>query len=88
MAPDRHGNEEADVGVGAVVVLAAAGVLAFTRGGLWSPQGAVAQAPGGGPRSVPVEIAKAEKKAVPLRVEALGTVTPITASASRRGSKP
>ena len=44
---------------------------------LWFPQGAVAQAPGGGPRAVPVEIAKAEKKSVPLRVEALGTVTPI-----------
>jgi multidrug efflux system membrane fusion protein len=63
--------------LGAVVVLAAAGALAFTRGVPWFPQGAVAQAPGGGPRPVAVEIARAEKKAMPLQVEALGTVTPI-----------
>ncbi len=62
--------------LGALFVLAAAGALAFTRG-LWFPQGAVAQAPGGGPRAVPVEIARAEKKSMPLQVEALGTVTPI-----------
>ncbi len=63
--------------LGAVVAIAAAGVVAFTHGGLWKPQGAIAQAPAGGPRPVPVEVAKAEKKSVPLRVEALGTVTPI-----------
>ena len=62
--------------LGALFVLAAAGALAFTRG-LWFPQGAVAQAPGGGPRAVPVEIARAEKKTMTLQVEALGTVTPI-----------
>jgi membrane fusion protein, multidrug efflux system len=60
-----------------IMGLAAAGFFAFTRGGVWSPQGAVAQAPGGGPRPVPVEVARAEKKLVPLEVEALGTVTPI-----------
>jgi membrane fusion protein, multidrug efflux system len=59
-----------------VVVLAAAGIFAVTRGGWWSG-GAVAQAPAGGQRGVSVEVAKAVKKAVPLRVEALGTVTPI-----------
>jgi membrane fusion protein, multidrug efflux system len=63
--------------LGAVVVLATAGVAAFTHGGLWKPQGAVAQAPAGGSRPVPVEVARAERKPVPLRVEALGTVTPI-----------
>ena len=66
--------------LGAVVVLAAAGIVAATRGGWWSG-GAVAQAPAGGARPIVVETAKAEKKAVPLRVEALGTVTPIASVA-------
>ena len=60
----------------AAVLLAAAGITAAMRGGWWSG-GAVAQAPAGGQRAVSVEVAKAVKKAVPLRVEALGTVTPI-----------
>jgi RND family efflux transporter MFP subunit len=65
----------------AIAVLAAAGVFVATRDGLWSPQGAVAQGPGGGQRIVPVEVAKAVKKEVPLRLEALGTVTPIASVA-------
>jgi RND family efflux transporter MFP subunit len=65
---------------GAIAVLAAAGAFVATRDGLWSPQGAVAQAPRG-QRGVPVEIAEAVKKAVPLRLEALGTVTPIASVA-------
>jgi RND family efflux transporter MFP subunit len=46
---------------------------------LWNPTNAPAQAPRGpqGPRAVPVEVAKAVKKRVPVRVDALGTVTPI-----------
>ncbi len=67
--------------LGAALVLAAAGVFAATRDGVWSPQGAVAQAPVAGSRAVPVEVATAEKKAVPLRLEALGTVTPIASVA-------
>lgn len=66
--------------LGAVVVLAAAGIVVATRGGWW-PGGAVAQAPAGGPRPIAVETTKAVKKAVPLRVEALGTVTPIASVA-------
>jgi RND family efflux transporter MFP subunit len=48
-------------------------------GKLWNPSGAVAEAPRGpqGPRSVPVEVAKSVKRPVPVRVDALGTVTPI-----------
>ena len=57
-------------------VLAVAGVVAVTRGGLWSPQGAVAQAPRA-PRAVSVEVATAVKKKMPVRLDALGTVTPI-----------
>src|SRR5215471_9691331 len=67
---------------GAVVVLVAAGcAVAATRSGLW-PGGAVAQAPRqNASRAVPVEVAIAEKKTVPVRVQALGTVTPIASVA-------
>src|SRR5437899_11766630 len=57
-------------------LLAVAGVVVATRGSLWSPQGAVAQAPRA-PRAVSVEVATAVKKKMPVRLEALGTVTPI-----------
>jgi membrane fusion protein, multidrug efflux system len=71
--------------IGGVAVLALAGAAVVTQpswlpfGTLWNPSGAVAQATRGpqGPRAVPVEVAKAVKKAVPVRVDALGTVTPI-----------
>jgi membrane fusion protein, multidrug efflux system len=68
--------------LGALVVLVAAGiVVAATRGGLWSG-GAVAQAPrANAPRVVPVEIATAAKRTVPVRIEALGSVTPIASVA-------
>jgi RND family efflux transporter MFP subunit len=65
-----------------VILVAAGGVLAATRGGgLWS-DGAVAQAPRANvPRAVPVEIAVATRKNVPVRIEALGNVTPIASVA-------
>jgi len=67
---------------GAVVVLVAAScAVAATRSGLW-PGGAVAQAPRqNAPRAVPVEIVTATKQVVPVRIEALGTVTPIASVA-------
>jgi multidrug efflux system membrane fusion protein len=63
---------------GAVVVLvAAAAIVVATRGGLWSG-GAVAQATRqNAPRAVPVEVVTAIKKVVPVRLEVLGSVTPI-----------
>jgi multidrug efflux system membrane fusion protein len=58
-------------------VLALAGVAVATRP-YWSPQRAVAQAPGqNAPRGIPVEVATAVKKKTPLRIDALGSVTPI-----------
>jgi multidrug efflux system membrane fusion protein len=68
--------------LGALGMLVAAGiVVAATRGGLWSG-GAVAQAPRpNAPRAVPVEIATAAKKTIPVRLEALGSVTPIASVA-------
>ena len=60
---------------------AAADIIAAARGSLWSG-GAVAQAPrGNAPRTVPVEVATAVKKTVPVTVEALGNVTPIASVA-------
>jgi RND family efflux transporter MFP subunit len=79
--------------LGTVVVLAAAGLAAASHNpdivqsirsrlsDMWS-DGANAQAPRqNSPRAVPVEVAVAEKKTVPVRVEALGSVTPIASVA-------
>jgi membrane fusion protein, multidrug efflux system len=62
------------------VALAALAGVALAAKTLWSPDGAVAQAPPGqqAPRAIPVEVAKAMKKKVPMRYDALGTVTPIS----------
>jgi hypothetical protein len=51
------------------VVLALAGAAVVTRD-FWNPQGAVAQAPrqSAQPRGVPVLVATAEKKRVPLQI--------------------
>ena len=64
----------------AVVLLAIAGAAVATRN-LWSPQGAVAQAPSAATRAVSVEVALAQSKIVPLQVDALGTVTPMASVA-------
>jgi membrane fusion protein, multidrug efflux system len=61
------------------LALAVAGVAVATRG-FWSPVNAVAQAPTA-PRTVPVEVAQAVSKLVPLQVDALGTVTPMASVA-------
>ncbi|MEW6449716.1 MAG: efflux RND transporter periplasmic adaptor subunit [Pseudomonadota bacterium] len=59
--------------VGVALALALAGGVAVVRGP-WFQQSAVAQAPSG-PRPISVEVAKALKQQVPVRVEALGNVT-------------
>jgi multidrug efflux system membrane fusion protein len=66
----------------AVLAAVAAGcAIAATRSGLW-PGGAVAQAPRqNAPRAVPVEVVTAIKKVVPVRIEVLGSVTPIASVA-------
>ena len=62
-------------------MLALAGVVVFLWNGS-SPQNARAQAPrGGGQRVVPVAVAKAVKASMPVRIEALGTVTTIASVA-------
>jgi multidrug efflux system membrane fusion protein len=62
--------------VGVTAALALAGFL-VVRHGFWSSDGAVAQAPRQNARVVPVDVAIAVKKKVPVRVDLLGTVTPI-----------
>ena len=64
-----------------VVAVAAASAIAATRSGLL-PGGAIAQAPRQtAPRAVPVEVVTAARKVVPVRIEALGSVTPIASVA-------
>src|SRR5262245_58138376 len=62
-----------------VVLVVAGGAYAATRSGLWS--GAVAQAPRQNARAIPVEVVTAARKVVPVRIEVLGTVTPIASVA-------
>jgi RND family efflux transporter MFP subunit len=67
--------------VGLAAAIAVAAVVAY-RTGYWQPEGAVAQAPRPATaRSVPVEVATAVLKKVPVRVDLLGTVTPIASVA-------
>jgi multidrug efflux system membrane fusion protein len=65
-----------------VAVLALIGIAVLARG-MWTSDrasAARAQSQGSG-RPVPVEVAKAVRKQVPVRVEAIGTVTPIASVA-------
>ena len=65
---------------GAIALVAIA--LVWLTGGLSSSDGAVAQSQQQRqPRSIPVEIAAAVNKKVPVRAESLGTVTPIASVA-------
>ncbi|MCC6890109.1 MAG: efflux RND transporter periplasmic adaptor subunit [Hyphomicrobiales bacterium] len=63
--------------IGVAVALVLAGGFAAFRG-IWSPPGAVAQAPKDkGQRPVVVDLARVVKKTVPVRIDLLGTVTPM-----------
>lgn len=59
--------------------LALLGIAVLVRG-LWTTDGVAARTQGQA-RPVPVEIATAQRKTVPVRIEALGSVTPIAAVA-------
>jgi len=59
--------------------LASLGIAVLVRG-LWTTDGVAARTQGQA-RPVPVEIAIAQRKTVPVRIEALGSVTPIAAVA-------
>src|SRR3954470_2507483 len=62
------------------VLLVGASAAAFATRSSWMGTGASAQAPQR-PRMVSVELAKAERKSVPVDVDAIGTVTPISSVA-------
>jgi membrane fusion protein, multidrug efflux system len=68
------------LGVVAALALAAYGAISY---GYWPFKGAVAQAPNqkNAPRVVPVEVATATKKRVPVRLELIGTVSPVASVA-------
>src|SRR5437868_12748116 len=61
-------------------VLGRAALAAFLSRGSWTGSGASAQRPQR-PRVISVEIAKAERKPVPVDVDSIGTVTPISSVA-------
>jgi RND family efflux transporter MFP subunit len=63
----------------ALAALAAVGVGAYFTRPIWNPEKAVAQQ--AAPRVVPVEVVTAVEREVPVRLEALGTVTPIASVA-------
>jgi multidrug efflux system membrane fusion protein len=67
-------------GLGVAAVVAVVGIALITRS-VWSPQGAVAQAPQAGSRGIPVEVAVATRKKLPVQIEALGSVTPMASVA-------
>jgi RND family efflux transporter MFP subunit len=69
--------------LGAAIVVAG-GAVVWLAGGFGSSSGAVAQStqrPAQGRAGVPVETAQAVTKKVPLRLESLGTVTPVASVA-------
>jgi RND family efflux transporter MFP subunit len=63
----------------ALAALAAVGVGAYFTRPVWNPEKAVAQQ--AAPRVIPVEVVTAVLRDVPVRIEALGTVTPIASVA-------
>ena len=66
---------------GGAALVAAAAIVISMRAGLWQ-SGAGAQAPRlNAPPAVAVEVTTAEKKLVPVRIDALGSVTPIASVA-------
>ena len=66
--------------VGVAAGLALAGIVVFLWNGS-AAQKAAAQGPRGNQRQVPVNVAKAVKQSVPIRLEALGSVTTIASVA-------
>jgi multidrug efflux system membrane fusion protein len=63
-----------------VAALALIGIVVLVRG-LWTSDRAAAARTQGGAQAVPVEVGKAERKQVPVRIDALGTVTTVASVA-------
>jgi RND family efflux transporter MFP subunit len=63
-----------------VAALALIGIAVFVRGN-WTSDNAAARSQTRNERVVPVETAKAERKQLPVRLDAIGTVTPIASVA-------
>ena len=81
MVRPGNGMNKRKLFLGVVTVLALGAIVAVQQG-YWTPLGAVAQAPKQiAPRAVPVDVAVAAKKKVPVRIDLLGTVTPIASVA-------
>ena len=78
-SPDRQSHDDERKWLFGVAALALIGIAVLARG-LWTADGAP-RARNRAARVVPVEVAKAVRKQVPVRVDALGTVTPIASVA-------
>ena len=63
----------------ALAALAAVGAGGYYTRSIWNPEKALAQT--AGPRVIPVDVVTAQLRNVPVRLEALGTVTPIASVA-------
>lgn len=66
--------------IAGAVLLAVAGIAAYQLRASWYPESATAKTPPR-PRVVAVEVAKAVRQSVPVDVDAIGTVTPISSVA-------
>jgi RND family efflux transporter MFP subunit len=66
-----------------IILTGAVALVVIVYGVRWftGADGAVAQGPAQGPRGVSITVATAEKKKTPVKVEALGTVTPMASVA-------
>ena len=80
MLPDRKMRMNKRKWLFGVAALALVGV-AYLAHGFWTTDGAAARAKAQAPRVVQVETAKAERRKVPVQLDALGTVTPIASVA-------
>ena len=67
------------IGFICITAVAAGGIYFAVRS--FGDRGAVAQSPGAGQRAIPLEVATAVKKRAPVRLDALGTVTPMASVA-------
>jgi RND family efflux transporter MFP subunit len=68
------------IGFACIAVVAAAAIYFAVRT-FGDPRGAVAQSPGPGQRGIPIEVATVVKKKAPVRLDALGTVSPMASVA-------
>ncbi len=81
MQKSKMATRKWPVGVAALALIGVAVLAALLARGVWTSDGVAARSKVRAERVVPIETAKAERKTVPVTLEALGTVTPIASVA-------